>query len=49
MCTRKESPVVVIEWVEGKTLDTYLNRNLNDKYELEDEKRTKTAKSINSH
>ena len=34
-CDREEFPVVVMEWVEGKTLDAYLKRNLNDKYELE--------------
>ena len=34
-CDREEFPVVVMEWVDGETLDTYLNRNLNDKYELE--------------
>ena len=34
-CDREEFPVVVMEWVEGETLDAYLNRNLNDKYELE--------------
>ena len=34
-CDMEEFPVVVMEWVEGETLDAYLNRNLNDKYELE--------------
>ena len=34
-CDQEEFPVVVMEWVEGETLDAYLNRNLNDKYELE--------------
>lgn len=34
-CSDEEFPVVVMEWVEGDTLDAYLNRNLNDKYELE--------------
>ena len=34
-CDREEFPIVVMEWVEGETLDAYLNRNLNDKYELE--------------
>lgn len=34
-CEREEFPVVVMEWVEGETLDAYLNRNLNDKYELD--------------
>lgn len=34
-CTTEEFPVVVMEWVEGETLDTYLNRHINDKYELE--------------
>ena len=34
-CDKEEFPVVVMEWVEGETLDAYLNRNLNDKYELE--------------
>ena len=34
-CDCEEFPVVVMEWVEGETLDAYLMRNLNDKYELE--------------
>ncbi|MDE6560531.1 MAG: leucine-rich repeat protein, partial [Muribaculaceae bacterium] len=34
-CDQEEFPVVVMEWVEGETLDAYLNRNLDDKYELE--------------
>ncbi|MDE6796180.1 MAG: leucine-rich repeat protein [Muribaculaceae bacterium] len=34
-CDREEFPVVVMEWVEGETLDAYLNRNLSDKYKLE--------------
>ncbi|MDE6652752.1 MAG: protein kinase, partial [Paramuribaculum sp.] len=34
-CSNEEFPIVVIEWVEGETLYTYLNRNFNDKYELE--------------
>lgn len=31
----KKFPVVVMEWVEGETLGTFLNRNINDKHELE--------------
>ena len=34
-CSIEEFPIVVMEWVEGETLDACLNRNLNDKYELE--------------
>ena len=34
-CDCEEFPVVVMEWVEGETLDAYLKRNINDKYELE--------------
>lgn len=34
-CDCEEFPVVVMEWVEGETLDSYLVRKLNDKYELE--------------
>ncbi|MDE7419548.1 MAG: leucine-rich repeat protein [Muribaculaceae bacterium] len=34
-CDMEEFPIVVMEWVEGETLDAYLNRNLDDKYELE--------------
>ena len=34
-CDREEFPLVVMEWVDGETLDAYLNRNLNDRYELE--------------
>ena len=34
-CDCEEFPVVVMEWVEGETLDSYLQRYLKDKYELE--------------
>lgn len=34
-CDRNEFPVVVMEWVEGETLDSCVKRNLNDKYELD--------------
>ncbi|MDE6095939.1 MAG: leucine-rich repeat protein, partial [Muribaculaceae bacterium] len=34
-CNQDEFPVVVMEWVEGETLDAYINRNLDKKYELE--------------
>ncbi|MDE6796156.1 MAG: protein kinase, partial [Muribaculaceae bacterium] len=34
-CECEEFPVVVMEWVEGETLDGYLKRHINDKYELE--------------
>ena len=34
-CDCEEFPGVVMEWVEGETLDAYLKRNLSDKYELE--------------
>ena len=34
-CDCEEFPVVVMEWVEGETLDSYLQRHLKDKYELE--------------
>lgn len=34
-CDREEFSIVVMEWVEGETLDGYLKRHLNDKYELE--------------
>lgn len=34
-CQEEEFPIVVMEWVEGETLDAYLTRNLQDKYELE--------------
>ena len=34
-CEQEEFPVVVMEWVEGETLDSYLNRNIDNKYELE--------------
>lgn len=34
-CSIEEFPVVVMEWIEGETLDSYLNRHINDKYELE--------------
>ena len=30
-CTREEFPVVVMEWVEGETLDAYVKRNLDDR------------------
>lgn len=30
-----EFPVLLMDWVEGKTLDKYLRENLNDKYALE--------------
>ena len=30
-----EYPVLLMDWVEGKTLDKYLRENLNDKYALE--------------
>lgn len=33
-CSREEFPVVVMEWVEGETLDAYVRRNLTDKYAL---------------
>lgn len=31
----KEFPVLLMDWVEGKTLDKYLRENLDDKYALE--------------
>ncbi|MDE6532598.1 MAG: leucine-rich repeat protein [Muribaculaceae bacterium] len=34
-CNQDEFPVVVMEWVEGETLDAYINRNLDNKYGLE--------------
>ncbi|MDE5660626.1 MAG: leucine-rich repeat protein, partial [Muribaculaceae bacterium] len=34
-CDNDEFPVVVMEWVEGETLDSFMNRNLDNKYELE--------------
>ena len=34
-CDCEEFPVVVMEWIEGETLDSYLQRHLKDKYELE--------------
>ena len=33
-CSDEEFPVVVMEWVEGETLDSYVNRNLGNPYEL---------------
>ncbi|MBO6255093.1 MAG: protein kinase, partial [Bacteroidaceae bacterium] len=30
-----EFPVLMMDWVEGKTLDIYLRKNLDDKYALE--------------
>ena len=30
-CSREEFPVVVMEWVEGETLDAYVKRNLDDR------------------
>ena len=33
--TEKEFPVLLMDWVEGKTLDKYLRENLDDKYALE--------------
>lgn len=33
--TETEFPVLLMDWVEGKTLDKYLRENLNDKYALE--------------
>ena len=33
-CSDEEFPVVVMEWVEGETLDSYVNRNLDNPYEL---------------
>ena len=33
--TETEFPVLLMDWVEGKTLDKYLRENLDDKYELE--------------
>ena len=33
--TETEFPVLLMEWVEGKTLDKYLRENLDDKYALE--------------
>lgn len=33
-CSEEEFPVVVMEWVEGETLDAYLIRHLGDPYEL---------------
>ncbi|MDE5663736.1 MAG: leucine-rich repeat protein, partial [Muribaculaceae bacterium] len=34
-CQEEEFPVVVMEWVEGETLEAYLKRNLHDSFELE--------------
>ena len=34
-CDCEEFPVVVMEWVEGETLDSYLKRHLKEKHELE--------------
>ena len=33
--TETEFPVLLMDWVEGKTLDKYLRENLDDKYSLE--------------
>ena len=33
--TETEFPVLLMDWVEGKTLDKYLRQNLDDKYALE--------------
>ena len=33
--TETEFPVLLMDWVEGKTLDKYLRENLDDKYALE--------------
>ena len=33
--TETEFPVLLMEWIEGKTLDKYLRENLDDKYALE--------------
>ena len=33
--TKTEFPVLLMDWVEGKTLDKYLRENLDDKYALE--------------
>ncbi|MBD5182049.1 MAG: leucine-rich repeat protein [Bacteroidales bacterium] len=33
-CSDEEFPVVVMEWVEGETLDSYVTRNLDNPYEL---------------
>ena len=33
--TETEFPVLLMDWVEGKTLDKYLRENLDDKYTLE--------------
>ena len=33
--TEAEFPVLLMDWVEGKTLDKYLRENLDDKYALE--------------
>ena len=33
--TETEFPVLLMEWIEGKTLDKYLRDNLDDKYALE--------------
>ena len=33
--TETEFPVLLMDWVEGKTLDNYLRENLDDKYALE--------------
>lgn len=34
-CQEEEFPVVVMEWVEGETLEAYLKRNLQNRFELE--------------
>ena len=33
--TETEFPVLLMEWIEGKTLDKYLRENIDDKYALE--------------
>ena len=33
--TETEFPILLMDWVEGKTLDKYLRENLDDKYALE--------------
>ena len=34
-CECEEFPVVLMEWVEGETLDRYVTRNIDDRYALE--------------
>ena len=34
-CDETEFPVLVMDWVEGKTLDAYLRENLDNKYRLQ--------------